>query len=239
MFTERARRILEATIEEFIETGEPVSSSLLYKNHDFGIKPAMIRSELEHLAETGFLEQPYRSAGKTPSDRGYEFFADEIIRGPSRKPTSEDDALWGLFEERAWEKLLAMMSPRLGVLGVVRENRKVHKNGIEHLVERLEWDMEDEIKAVIRGFARIEERLSELELPIKRTPEVFIGKNNPIMRSRCLAIVGGTYETEDGHVTLFAVGPKRMDYKKTVGVFKNFKNRRQEVEKYKKLKIKD
>src|SRR3989338_10924172 len=76
---DRTADILEAVIEEFINGGEPVSSSHLYKRHNFGIKPAMIRLELEKLADEGFLEQPHHSAGRVPTDRGYEFFAERAL----------------------------------------------------------------------------------------------------------------------------------------------------------------
>src|SRR5690242_2022694 len=79
MLTDRSFEILEAAIREFITTGDPVSSSLLYKRHNFGIRPAMIRAELSELAERGYLEQPYHSAGRVPSNRGYEFFAERVI----------------------------------------------------------------------------------------------------------------------------------------------------------------
>lgn len=79
MLTERAERILESTIQGFIDTGEPISSGWLYHRYNFGIRPAMIRLELERLAEEGFLEQPYHSAGRVPSDRGYEFFAERVM----------------------------------------------------------------------------------------------------------------------------------------------------------------
>ena len=49
MMTDRTAQILEAAIQEYINTGDPVSSGLLYDRYDFGIKPAMIRLELDEL----------------------------------------------------------------------------------------------------------------------------------------------------------------------------------------------
>ena len=66
--TDRTAQILEAAIQEFINTGEPVSSGLLYDRYDFGIKPAMIRLELDELEDGGYLEQPHHSAGRVPTD---------------------------------------------------------------------------------------------------------------------------------------------------------------------------
>ena len=74
MLTERGEQILQAVIQGFIDTKEPVSSGWLYNKYDFGIKPAMIRLELDALTQGGYLEQPYHSAGRVPSDAGYEAF---------------------------------------------------------------------------------------------------------------------------------------------------------------------
>ncbi|OGZ52631.1 MAG: hypothetical protein A3B25_00335 [Candidatus Ryanbacteria bacterium RIFCSPLOWO2_01_FULL_48_26] len=225
MITERAQKILNAAIQEFIETGEPVSSAQLYENHDFGIRPAMIRFELEELAELGFLEHPYRSAGKIPSDKGFEFFARHIIHQPDQRISYEDEAISGLFEKKAWMELLDALSSKLGILGVVREHENVFKNGLENLVEHLEWETQDEIKTIIRDFVEIDSRLDTMEKLIEETPEFFIGGKNEIIRSNSLAVIGGSYEIDGDQVMIFAIGPKRMDYKKTVKIFKNLKRK--------------
>mgnify|MGYP001608357463 CR=1 FL=1 len=81
---ERLAEILQKTVQEFIRTGEPISSSCLYERYDFGIRPARIRSKLQELTDLGFLEQPYHSAGRVPSDKGYEFLVEGILADDSR-----------------------------------------------------------------------------------------------------------------------------------------------------------
>ena len=71
---ERTKSILEAVIKEFAKTGSPVSSSRLYENYDFGIRPARIRSELNSLVKLGYLDRPHTSAGRVPTNKGYVFF---------------------------------------------------------------------------------------------------------------------------------------------------------------------
>lgn len=222
MVTDRERKILEATVREFIETGEPVSSGRLCARYDFGVKAAMIRSELEALVEQGFLEHPYRSAGRIPSDRGFEFFAEQVIRDDSR-PFADDGAAVRLFEARRWDAFLEKISEQLGILGAIRSDEETYAHGIENLVANLEWGTQEEVCAVIKDFVDIGEHLEKAEYLIEETPDVFVGKRNPITRSKNLAVVGGAYATEDGPVTLLAVGPKRMDYGKVIKIFKNLK----------------
>ncbi len=222
---DRTLKILEATVQEFIETGVPVSSAQLYENHDFGIRPAMIRFELEELAEHGFLEHPYRSAGKIPADKGYEFFVQHIIHQPNQRMSYEDEAISNLFEKKAWMELLEMLSSKLGILGVISEQETVFKNGLENLVEHLEWETQDEIKTIIRDFAEIDSRLDTMGKLVEETPEFFIGKKNELVRSANLAVIGGSYETDGHQVMIFTIGPKRMDYKKALKIFKNLKRK--------------
>lgn len=79
ILTGRKRKILEAIIEDYIATAEPVGSRTLAKNYNLGISPATIRNEMADLEEMGYLEQPHTSAGRVPSDKGYRLYVDDIL----------------------------------------------------------------------------------------------------------------------------------------------------------------
>lgn len=76
----RKRKILQAIIEEYIETAEPVSSGSLVKNGTLRCSSATIRSEMANLEKIGFLEQPHTSSGRIPSEKGYRYYVDELLR---------------------------------------------------------------------------------------------------------------------------------------------------------------
>ena len=76
----RKRKILQAIIEEYIETAEPVSSGSLVKNNDLRCSSATIRNEMADLEKSGFLEQPHTSSGRVPSEKGYRYYVDELLR---------------------------------------------------------------------------------------------------------------------------------------------------------------
>ncbi len=80
MLDERKRRILEAIIDDYINTGEPVGSRTIAKKYIFGISSATIRNEMSDLEEMGYLEQPHTSAGRIPSDKGYRYYVDEGLK---------------------------------------------------------------------------------------------------------------------------------------------------------------
>ena len=74
----RKRRILQAIIEEYIETAEPVSSGNLVKQLE--CSSATIRNEMAELEKTGFIEKPHTSAGRIPSQKGYRYYVDELVK---------------------------------------------------------------------------------------------------------------------------------------------------------------
>jgi transcriptional regulator of heat shock response len=219
---ERSAAILEAAIEEFINTGEPVSSAVLYENYDFGIKPAMIRLELEALEKEGFLEQPHHSAGRAPTDKGYEFFAEQALTVQSKQDANKN-GIRDLFEKSAWHDLISEFSSELGLLGVVADfaNNAIYKMGLEGLVEHLDYENRGEISSVIRDFEEMDEQLPRATKKIGAGPRVFIGKKSPVTKSKNLSVVGGNYKVRGTEVTILAIGPKRMDYRKTIKIFRS------------------
>ena len=76
----RKRKILQAIVEEYIDTSEPVSSGSLVKNQELDCSSATIRNEMAELEKNGFLEQPHTSAGRIPSEKGYRYYVDELLR---------------------------------------------------------------------------------------------------------------------------------------------------------------
>jgi len=77
---ERSRRILEAIIEDHIDTGEPVGSRTVTRRHHMGLSPASVRNVMADLEELGYLVSPHTSAGRVPTDKGYRYYVDALLR---------------------------------------------------------------------------------------------------------------------------------------------------------------
>ena len=220
---ERMAQILEAAVQGFIATGEPVSSGWLYDHYAFGIKPAMIRLELDTLEDEGYLAQPHHSAGRVPTDAGYEFFAGRLLGAARPAAESRERALRELLEERAWPDLLSRLSDELGLLGVVADLTRdaVYKAGLDALVNGLEWEDRGELRSVIRDFEEVDERAPRAAQKLGAGgPRVFIGRKSPVTKSESLSVVGGNYQVGNATVSIFAIGPKRMDYRKAIRIFR-------------------
>jgi heat-inducible transcriptional repressor len=78
-FTRRELKVLQATVDRYIATAEPVGSKVLVEEYDFDISPATIRNVMNMLNRCGLLYQPHTSAGRIPSDSGYRVYVDELV----------------------------------------------------------------------------------------------------------------------------------------------------------------
>ena len=76
---DRKRKILQAVIDEYIGTAEPVGSRAVSKIKELGLSSATIRNEMADLEEMGYLVQPHTSAGRIPSDAGYRFYVNSLM----------------------------------------------------------------------------------------------------------------------------------------------------------------
>ena len=74
---DRARTLLKALIERYIDDGQPVGSRTLSKLFD--LSPATIRNVMADLEELGLIHSPHTSAGRIPTPRGYRLFVDTML----------------------------------------------------------------------------------------------------------------------------------------------------------------
>jgi len=79
-FTERKIEILKEVVNRFIAKADPVSSKKIAQDSGFDLSSATIRKEMAELEEMGYLTHPHTSAGRMPTDKGYRFYVDNVIK---------------------------------------------------------------------------------------------------------------------------------------------------------------
>lgn len=77
---ERKKKVLQAIVEEYISTAEPVSSGSITKGHGLDYSSATIRNDMAQLESIGFLDKPHTSAGRVPSAEGYRYYVNELLK---------------------------------------------------------------------------------------------------------------------------------------------------------------
>ena len=227
----RSKTILEAAVKEYIKSGEPVSSKELAKRHDFGVKDATVRGELNRLTKDGFLSQLHTSGGRVPTDKGYQLFVASTLENVVESKKILEGHYGGLAGDLKSGKLrefIGAFSDEMKLLGVGKKEteQESHKSGLGDLVEHLDVNTKKEMSEIVSDFELLDRRINEMRENIfnnLRLPRVFIGKS-PITKSKNLSVVMDSFNIKDGKVLVAIIGPKRMDYDKTLKAFKQLKN---------------
>jgi heat-inducible transcriptional repressor len=164
---ERAKEVLKAVVQEFIDSGEPVGSAQLTRRGDFEVSPATMRNVLAELEELGFLEKPHTSAGRVPTDQGYRFFVDSLVQlqpPPARERELIEQGLSvAMVEDRLQDagKMLYSLSHHAAVVMLPRPG------GV--LVQRIEFVRlrDDRVLAILVGSTgQVQNKLLELSQPL-------------------------------------------------------------------------
>ena len=90
---DRKVTILKAIIKTYLETGEPVGSRTISRFTDLKLSSATIRNEMSDLEEMGYILQPHTSAGRIPSDKGYRFYVDNLMKVKSEEVVRQNEMM--------------------------------------------------------------------------------------------------------------------------------------------------
>lgn len=221
---ERTKSILLCGIRHFIETGEPITSKDLFEKYDFGIRPAMIRAELNLLGDEGYFTQNHPSGGRTPTAKGYRFFVDYLLNDLSVVSANPRMAVYAgelAAELRRGEtkSFIEELSRHLELFGVgygAREER-MYESGIYDLFCRIDTGEKSDFLDIARDLEFIESRIDDTDrwwLAEETWPQVFIGES-PVTKSKQLSVIANRFDVAGNPFLLLMIGPIRMDYEKS------------------------
>jgi len=74
----RRMKVLQAIVEDYVASREPVGSKALVDRHNLGVSSATVRNDMADLEDDGLIAAPHTSSGRIPTDKGYRYFVDRI-----------------------------------------------------------------------------------------------------------------------------------------------------------------
>jgi len=80
LLTDRRQQLLQLIVDEYVTTAQPVGSSAIVDKYRLPFSPATVRNEMARLEEEGYISQPHTSAGRVPTDRGYRYYVETLMR---------------------------------------------------------------------------------------------------------------------------------------------------------------
>ncbi|MCP1676011.1 heat-inducible transcriptional repressor [Natronocella acetinitrilica] len=162
---ERAQHLLKVMVQRHIRDGQPVGSRTLTRESGLDLSPATIRNVMADLEDLGYVRSPHTSAGRVPTDKGYRFFVDALLKiEPTRLAGAEDLAL-SLDAEGEPEALIDSASSLLSGLtqlaGVVTLPRR--RGGLLRHVEFLPLSEQRVLAILVLNEHEVQNRVLRLE----------------------------------------------------------------------------
>lgn len=170
----RKQRILEAIIEIYTQTGEPVGSKFICEYLGNAVSSATIRNEMALLAELDMIEQPHTSAGRIPTHLGYRYYIDRLMK---RRELQQDEKqrIRSFFKdgysdpssliEKASQELAALMNC------AVVSTAAVKSSGIIMKIEILPINARTFVVVLITSSSVAKNRLCRMDFPL--SPELL------------------------------------------------------------------
>ncbi|MDW7680656.1 MAG: heat-inducible transcriptional repressor HrcA [bacterium] len=87
--TYRENSIFGCLVKNFVRTASPIGSAFLAQTIQSSISPATIRNVLMNLEDKGLVLQPYTSAGRIPTDEGYRYYVNDLMKVEKLTPTEK------------------------------------------------------------------------------------------------------------------------------------------------------
>ncbi|MBM7633770.1 heat-inducible transcriptional repressor HrcA [Geomicrobium sediminis] len=125
MLSRRQLYILQAIVDDYVQTAEPVGSRSISKREDVDFSAATIRNEMADLEEMGFLMKPHSSSGRIPSHKGYRLYVDQLLNVTENNHLGLITSVQQLFDSRVSEveavmrKTAAVLSEMTNYVSVV------------------------------------------------------------------------------------------------------------------------
>ncbi len=222
-FKKRHEEVLEIIIKRYIETAEPVSSR--HVSRRLNLSSATIRNVMADLEDMGFITHPHTSAGRVPTDKGYRYYIDSLMR--IRKI---NESIVRMIDDqyhhavRSLEDVLAktshMISNLTNYVGITLypQYERIYLDGASHILEQPEFKDIAKLHSLLKCLEEKRNILNILssdsendDLRIHIGAEMKDGK-----LSECSIVTRGYKVKGKPSGRLGVIGPKRMLYDKVI-----------------------
>ena len=231
---DRRIQILQAIIQEFIKTAEPVGSKSIVLKFNLNVSPATIRNDMAALEKQGLLYQPHTSAGRVPTQQGYRLFVNELADYKKAQKVAKT-TIAHLLEQNQAHKAKQKIYDAMNILSQAVENlcfatgpdnERAFFLGTSKILRKQEFLSEpmraSQVIEVLEKGTRFRDTLDHLDTD--ESVKIFIGSENLIKEIDSCSIIVSQYELDGykGHMGI--LGPTRMRYAYNKAVLEEVKN---------------
>ena len=175
----RQQNILFAVIQNYIETGVPVSSAIIASKYLQSVSTATIRAELAWLEENGFLHQPHTSAGRVPTDQGYRLYVNELQHSYQLSPVEQQLIKQGIHQHNTLVDILQntvkVLAGCLECISLITAPKTVdvYSSGTAQLIDHPEFDSVAKIRNILQILEDKQQLLENVQQELFNKPIVI------------------------------------------------------------------
>ena len=217
--------VLTMVVQQYIRTDVPVSSAFIADGYEDGISSATIRNILADLESDGYLTHPHTSAGRIPTQRGYRYFVDFLMREIALVEEERRRIQWeyeqGVRElELLMERTSAVISDLTRCTSIVTLDgypRTYSFRGTNYLAEAVGSQGLRKMACILKALEEKERILEVLRRDLHKKIKIYIGQETACADFDDCAMAVSHFKTRGGAVGHIAVlGSTRMDYERVV-----------------------
>lgn len=232
MLSERQIRLLQAIILEYIQSAEPVGSSLIVEKYNIRYSPATVRNEMARLIEEGYLDMIHTSSGRVPTTLAYKLFLEQLMEEeelPVLQEVALKQRLWA--NRYAFDKMLRQAVLSLAdlvnelVVATTDDGMVMHAGAVNLLDHKEFWDIDvtKEVLHMTDRYELLEKMLRKVSHHTKNV-QYLIGQEleNENLLECGLIVTPYTTGKRKGYLCVF--GPARMNYPRIIPAVRYTKN---------------
>ncbi len=223
--TEREEIIFKTIVKEYIKNAVPISSQYVLEIANLNLSPATIRNVMAGLERKGLITQPYTSAGRVPTELGYQVYIKNFLEEKDLNKRYKNKIIKYLqgFEVDEDDYILKLIVKNLsdisGVLSFISDySNSFYFTGLSNLLSQPEFYEYEQVYSVSKIIDSLEDCIEEFFIDFNKDIEIYIGKQNPLNKNCSILLSGFTKDNK--RILLGLIGPLRMDYERNIALLK-------------------
>lgn len=221
---ERQQSLLKVLTLEFIKTAQPISSQFITDSAGFELSSATIRNEMAELEKQGYIFHPHTSAGRVPTEQGYEYFVENFIEQDGLSKKHQDSLAqvaeaYDRFEHIAVKDLAKQMAAMSdSAVFVAFANNDFYYTGLSNLFSQPEFFEHELVHNLSNVIDHLDTAINKIFGQIDYEIDITVGSKNYFSQD-CSSILT-KYNVRDHQGIVGILGPMRMDYQNNFNLVK-------------------
>jgi len=222
---QRKDRILAIVIGRYIKTVSPVGSQYITEEHNLDVSPATVRNILAELEDEGYLSHPHTSAGRMPTQQGYRYYVDHLMREiqlleEEKKRISQEYKRHARQLEDLVEKTSQVISDLTHYTSIVSlddgDDYKIICKGTSYVVGYPDGTDVLKIQAILKILEEKEQLMELINRTLEKKIKIYIGHEMALKDMESCSLAISHFEKDGKKWRIAVLGPTRMQYERVV-----------------------